>query len=104
MSDYPSKRQLKAIKEFDLLERPVHELIDCIEEIWHNSDWGFKREKHTLELHTGGWSGNEDTISALQRNFMFWSLYWGKSERGGHYYFDDSSVTGELKGFIKEGM
>ena len=42
----------------------------------------------TLELHTGGWSGNEMIISALERSdSLFWTFYWQKSERGGHYYF-----------------
>jgi hypothetical protein len=62
-------------------------MIKCI---WKYADCGyFKYDKTTreLELHTAGWSGNEEIISALEQNKFFYPLYWQKSERGGHYYF-----------------
>lgn len=97
---YPTEEQLKVIKEWDLVEKPVKSLLDYIEPIWEYGDWGFTRTKHKLELHTGGWSGNEDIISSLQQNIMFWTLYWKDSRRGGRFVFDDSMVSKELKGFI----
>ena len=97
---YPTEDELKTIKEFDLTKRTVRELLDYIEPRWEYGDWGFKRTKHRLELHTGGWSGNEDIISALMDNFMFWHMYWKSTRRGGHYIFDDSMVSKELKGFV----
>lgn len=97
---YPTKKQLRFIKKFDLLKRPVCELLDFIEQIWEYGDWGFIRKEHTLELHTGGWSGNEDIIAALKQNFLLWSMYWARHHRGGHFYFDDEMVAAELKGFI----
>jgi len=96
---YPTKGQLTTIKEFDLAKKPVRELLDYIEPIWEYGDWGFIRTPHKLELHTGGWSGNEDIIEALHRNFLFWSMYWWNSRRGGHYIFRDSMVSNELTGF-----
>jgi hypothetical protein len=63
-------------------------LIEYIEDRWAFPDYfHWDPGTETLELHTAGWSGNEDTIGALQSNAMFWALYWQKSERGGHYYF-----------------
>ena len=97
---YPTKGQLQTIRKFDLTKKSVKALLDFIEPIWEYGDWGFKRTKHKLELHTGGWSGNEDIIGSLQGNFLFWAMYWQKSTRGGHYYFDDSMVSKELKGFM----
>lgn len=93
MGNYPSEVDLKYIKEFDLLKRPVKELLDHVEQIWEYGDWGFKRTYHNLQLHTGGWSGNEDIIEALQHNFLFWGMYWQKELRGGHYYFNTGMVS-----------
>ena len=105
MNEYPTEEQLKFIKEFDMTKHPVYELLDFIEPIWEYGDWGFHRQAHEFELHTGVWSGNEDIIVALHQNFIFWSMYWAKSERGGHIYFNDRLGTVPTKHnatFIKE--
>ena len=62
-------------------------IIDC----WHFGHWGvtFKRMRNghrTLHLSTGGWSGNEEIVTAL-RTTMWWSLCWEEHKRGGHYRF-----------------
>jgi hypothetical protein len=88
VNDYPSRKELKTIKEFDLIKKSVNELYDYIEPLWKYPD-RFVRTKHTLYLSTGGWSGNESIIEALQKNFLFWSMYWFRSRRGGHYWFND---------------
>ena len=41
----------------------------------------------TLYISTGGWSGNEDLIGAMQNNAMLWIMTWVSSRRGGHYTF-----------------
>jgi len=64
-------------------------LIDFIKGIWHWPEWGFElkgKRVLRLELHTGGWSGNEDIICALTHT-TFWMMHWQKSTRGGHHYF-----------------
>lgn len=38
-------------------------------------------------MATGGWSGNEDVIGALQRNTVLWLVSWSASVRGGYYEF-----------------
>ncbi len=89
-NNYPDEESLKQIKEWDILERGIYGLLDLIEENTNWPDWSIsitgKRILH-FEYHTGGWSGNEDVISALRQNPLFWSLYWVKSTRGGHYFF-----------------
>lgn len=97
-NDYPTDEQLGLIREYDLSNEVTPRsgptpLIKMLREIWHWPDY-FRYADGFLELHTGGWSGNEDIIEALQGT-MFWTLYWLKSERGGHYYF----WIPELKGF-----
>ena len=95
MREYPTVEELERIKNWDRT-LPVMELLDDIESLWHWPEWGFKKHQGLnslrrkvlkVELHTGGWSGNEEIIMALQEN-VFWLLYWEKSIRGGHYYFE----------------
>ena len=87
---YPTEGELNTIQNFDLIKEDVKHLVTFIKTIWWAPDWGFKlsgKKVLRLELHTGGWSGNEEIIGALHRNFLFWSMYWVQSRRGGHYYF-----------------
>ena len=87
--EYPSEEALAHIEHFDCINGDTTKLIEFIEQLWWMPDWGFKfnKENKTLSLHTGGWSGNESIMSALQENEFFFTLHWNKTERGGHYYF-----------------
>jgi len=80
---YPEEHELSEIKDWGVGD--PQGLIDYIRRLWTYEDF-FKWDGKNLELHTGGWSGNEDIISTLHES-MFWMMYWQKSERGGHYYF-----------------
>ena len=40
-----------------------------------------------LIVHTGGWSGNEEIIVALEMNHVFWSLTSVAQFKGGTYIF-----------------
>ncbi len=88
--NYPDEASLKAIEKWDILKQGVQGLLDMVEENTNWPDWSIsvkgKKILH-FEYHTGGWSGNEDVIDALHRNRLFWSLFWKKSEAGGHYFF-----------------
>ncbi len=71
----------------------IRPLLDLIAEAWDHEYGLFKlfrgREYGKvcmkLELHTGGWSKNEEIITAMKKCGLF--LFWTKSEAGGHYYF-----------------
>ena len=81
---YPSEFILKFLENETSID---FAFINVIREEWEFADCGFFVWKgEVLELHTGGWSGNEDIIRALQRNKAFWKLL-EKEEAGGHYYF-----------------
>jgi hypothetical protein len=87
---YPTKKELEKIKNWDILNNDIQEFLEYIRSIWRTPDWGFSLKGKRilkLELHTGGWSGNEEIMYALQHNYLFWGLYWRKSLTGGHYYF-----------------
>ena len=90
---YPTEETLQYIEKYQDVHNP-RRLVEFIGKAWHWPElakWDDKSEVFpaTLELHTGGWSGNEVIVSALERSdSLFWSFYWQKSERGGHYYFE----------------
>lgn len=86
---YPTKEALKRIKNWDWLKHHnLIEFLDFIKSLWQWEDRFVLRGKQVLKLYlsTGGWSGNESIIDALHNNF-FWTAFWEKSIRGGHYWF-----------------
>jgi hypothetical protein len=89
MDRYPTEDELAKIENWDFKTGSIREFIDMVRSLWHWEDYTDLEimKAWSLVLHTGGWSGNEEIIEALQKNFIFWSMTWQKSERGGHYYF-----------------
>lgn len=95
-NEYPRDNELETIKNWDY-KRGFKSLFEYIENIWRHPDWGFRIYRTTdhllerkvmgVQLHTGGWSGNESIVSALGDNFMFWSQCFYKHKRGGHFWF-----------------
>jgi hypothetical protein len=87
--DYPSESTLKVIREWDLLTYGVDGLLELVRNTWKYESYFRLKGKRVrkLELHTGGWSGNEDILVALEKNTLFFTLYWDKEVRGGHFYF-----------------
>jgi hypothetical protein len=85
MTEYPPVEFLK-----ELTQKPCdnfHEFMAQIKPYWAFSGWGWRQDGDIYYLSTGGWSGNEDIINALETNFMFYLMYWMRSSRGGHYIF-----------------
>lgn len=88
---YPTAKTLKAIRNWNPYDTPG--LMRFVEKAWHYGDIFFsKKNKRTIgltefKISTGGWSGNESVISALQKNHVFWGMCWESSHRGGHYVF-----------------
>jgi hypothetical protein len=112
-SEYHTEKELKEIQNWDV--KDAHNLIERLRDMWEYKsyfieNWGFdhinkERPVLLLELHTGGWSGNEDIVEALQKHKLFWMMWWWKTERGGHYYFEiDFSQIGfkQVADFCKE--
>ena len=84
---YPDDQELEIIEKYPL--RDVFHLTDLVNELWAvagtRSEW-IKGVLH-YELHTGGWSGNESIIEALEKN-RFVDRFCVKWLRGGHWYFE----------------
>jgi len=72
--NYPDEKSLKEIKEWDVLKQGIQGLLDLVKE---NTNWSDRqicvsgKKVIRFEYHTGGWSGNEDVISALRQNSLF---------------------------------
>jgi len=87
MSRYPSDVELEAIKKWDWADS--FNLFKFVFEIWAYPDYAlWDEDSEELTLCTGGWSGNEDIIHALQSNWIVWSMAWVSSHRGGKFVFD----------------
>lgn len=111
------KRRAELLEQFEMLDEDGYPTEQCLEIIanWHWSDpegwfafikeywhipcfgWQeadvpheFRENKivHQFRISTGGWSGNESIIRAMERNGMMWHLNWVQSRRGGHYIFE----------------
>ena len=104
------RTEIAILKECDLLDEagyPTEAALDIvskwhwsdcagwfafIETIWEYRDWGWRvdREVTPVEymISTGGWSGNESIIGAMEANVILWSFTWVQSRRGGHYLFE----------------
>jgi len=94
---YPTSELLEYIRAYHPgAGQPILEFIeDVIEPAWWMPEFGFRlgrkyRGKRKLRLSTGGWSGNEDLISAILSNLWLKSLamQYASWTRGGHYYFE----------------
>lgn len=94
--EYPTGEELEKIKNWDIHDYSA--LMEFVKSIWWMPEFGWHEgpggnEVHelttkTLSISTGGWSGNESIITALENNAMFYMSCWVSSRRGGHYEFE----------------
>ena len=88
---YPSEETLEAIRTWPSMDRPG--LLEFVREAW-DTDYG-TAEYQPIEsgfryrFVTGGWSGNESLIDALEDNWFAWTTMWQLSARGGLFEFED---------------
>lgn len=60
------------------------ELIEYVSSIWTYDSINY--EDGLLEIHTVGWSGNEEIIEELRKTDL-WILKFSCHQAGGHYFF-----------------
>lgn len=72
----------------------ILEFVRVLESGWWMPDWGYKlggkyKGIRKLELHTGGWSGNEEVIDTMLKNIHLthFAMQYVQWRTGGHYYF-----------------
>jgi len=87
---YPTEHALDMIAKWDW--RHTDECFEFVRQMWRWNDMLWTQTddgaKITYDFSTGGWSGNESLIAALQENHMIWIFTWVQSQRGGHYVFE----------------
>ena len=98
MSDkncYPTEDEIDAIVNWPIGD--YKGLMEFVKSIWWMPDLSWREQGPELSwreqgeiyhISTGGWSGNEEIISAMQDNNLFWTMCWHSSRRGGHYIFE----------------
>lgn len=85
------------IKNFDL--KDTLKVLSWIESVWaYSKQNAFKKSwikkgsdneiSLLLELHTVGWSSNEEIVDSLKEHPRFFLMFHTKWEMGGHYYFE----------------
>jgi hypothetical protein len=94
---YPTRETLDTIRNWGIDSNDdIAALLDFCGKAWTYPDlWPAEtgREdpilgrREWMVVATGGWSGNEDIIRALQDNRPFWVFCWLESRRGGGYKF-----------------
>lgn len=98
---YPTDEALEIVRLWHWDDVPGW--FKFIKELWWSSEWGWKEkdESHNYKknvivhrhyISTGGWSGNESIVHAMQKNDMMWNLTWEQSRRGGHYISEEYEV------------
>ena len=74
---------------------PILDFVKIICNNWHHGDMGWTlskkyKNKCKLELHTLGWSGNEEVINEIIENIYltYGLMKYYQWNIGGHYYFE----------------
>lgn len=93
-NEYPSAATLRKIRRWPIAtSEDCVDLLRFIESEFRWADRQVRRRGRRWSISTGGWSGNEDLVAALQCNLVFWAICWMKSERGGHFVFEAPRVS-----------
>jgi hypothetical protein len=85
--EYPTEADLATIANWDPMD--FDGWMEFVRELWAYPEYWSCVDGHH-RIATGGWSGNECLIGAMQENVVAWSLYWKSSTRGGAYEFCES--------------
>ena len=85
---YPHEVELQRISEWPW-EGGFRSLMDYVHRRWQYADVGYwEQEGDRFAISTGGWSGNESLVGAMEANMMFQSLCAVSWQTGGHYVYD----------------
>lgn len=86
---YPTDEELQRLRDWDMAD--PRGWLDFARSLWHWADWGWPtpavKSEEPIEVSTGGWSGNESIIEAMQQAHfgVLWHAVWEQTRKGGHY-------------------
>ncbi len=95
MTDYPTEAELEEIRKWEpgIPAFDYRPFMKGVEAVWNHHYGTLSLKERVYRISTGGWSGNEDIIRAMQENSLFGGVCWVSSKRGGHYVFEVPRVT-----------
>lgn len=93
---YPAEETMLAIKNWDF--KNILGWLQYVREAWDHTHGKIWEENGLLKMATGGWSGNEEIVSAMQENLALWGLLWESSHRGGLDVFNVSNAALQPRG------
>jgi hypothetical protein len=82
---YPAAASLRRLAKWDHTD--LKGALEFARSLWNWPDYARKRGRRYTFI-TGGWSGNEDIIAALEKNFMLHAMCWQASFRGGKHVYE----------------
>lgn len=93
---YPDDKELEAIEtwEMDWTGEGFRPLMDYVKSLNWEAYGSWEQVGDMFRLATGGWSGNESIICALEKNFMFQAFCAEAWRKGGLYIFDVRKTDG----------
>lgn len=99
---HPSDETKIAIKEWEF--KDASGWLQYVREAWNHTYGTIWEEKGLVKMATGGWSGNEEIIIAMNENLALWGLLWESSHRGGLEVFNTSvcGLAGEGKANVEK--
>lgn len=91
--EYPTDEEIARVKSWEFKRRGAFgEFMEYVRSIGNYWTWpdpfGWNQEGRVYHISTGGWSGNEEILGAMQENWIFWAVCWQEHRRGGHYKFE----------------
>ena len=95
---YPTDEYLQMIQDYKPEVIPIMDMVNIICENWYY-EWVKLGRKYggvrKLELHTAGWSGNEEIIRTILSNIYLthFKMTYRKWITGGHYYFEIDLIS-----------
>ena len=87
---YPTPETLGAI---EVWRDDLDALLEYARDAWSSCGRVWE-EDGSLKFATGGWSGNEDIVRSLNKNWVFWTMCWQSSHRGGLHVFRKVGALG----------